>query len=681
MTTTSTGDGAWTSVVGAVDISDDVVIAHDVTLDGNVDMTGELKINSGKSLNTTGSNHALTVDGDLIVLGTVTGNASAISVGSLRVDGTYSATSGTTIITSERSNGRAIDIVGTYTHNSGTLEIRTPADTDLRYPSSSSLNDLTINHASCIARPTGDNKPVIGGDLTITAGTFNTLDSGGGSSHALTVTGTTTIGPNSGAADQATLTCNASAVSLGSGITSAYALLVQRGGTFDGGSGTHTLGSVRCDTDDNTKAKIDFTSGVTTINSENSSSNRTFELDEGNITHSDGTITITLDGSSEAQWTTTTGDNGPYNLIINHASCVQRIRSNLSVLNNLTITAGTFNTHSNDGGADKNLTVAGALTNNGTLTLNSSTVNLGSTSAQAGDFQGSGTFNFDTSTINFHTGGTANFAPDQSATVDSNTSTLNLIGLDSSTRAHNFDFNSGNMHNVTTSRGAGSGTHIDKLSANCTITGDLTVGANSKFSSGTRVFTVNGDVSVTGELDCDDSDKPMTFGSLTINSGGTYTATSGTTTITAEKASHAWKNEGGTFTHNNGKVKIYDATGTVMGSTSVRETTFYDLEISLFANTMTCSFFDADGSNAVTILNNLDITKGEMEFSTASDTITIHGLTNISSNAEFNDNVGHDTNKIIHNGLITNKGTYNISDGTTVKMNGGIRNLGTITVK
>ena len=157
-------------------------------------------------------------------------------------------------------------------------------------------------------------------------------------------------------------------------------------------------------------------------------------------------------------------------------------------------------------------------------------------------------------------------------------------------------------------------------------------------------------------------------------------ATSGTTTITGETASHAWNNTGGTFTHNNGKVKIYDATGTVMGSTSVRENTFYDLEISLHVATYTCSLYDVSG-NAVTILNNLDVTKGEVEFSTASDTITIHGLTNISSNAEFNDNVGHDTNKIIHNGLVTNKGTYNISDGTTVKMNGGIRNLGTITVK
>ena len=495
---------------------------------------------------------------------------------------------------------------------------------------------------------------------------------------------------------------------------------------------------------------------------------------------------------------------------INHASCVATLGALLDISGNLTITAGELNTNS---GSNYAVTVTGVVTNNGTLTLNGSTVNLGSTSAEAGDFQGSGTFNLDTSTINFHTASSANFTPDTSANFDTNTSTLNLIGLDSSTRAHNFTFASGNLHNVTTSRGTGSGTHIDKLNGNCTITGNLTVGANSKFSSGTRVFTVNGDVSVTGELDCDDSDKPMTFGnltiastgtynatsgtttilgssggfalldegtfthnggtvkidfetsnlnsstrihqngakklnnveiemnrttdevtwsvasgtsqgiagnftltkgesylyslahdfdvdgdflvdangtwgslghsgsheakSLTINSGGSYIATSGTTTITSETSSHAWKNEGGTFTHNNGKVK-FDLDNSA-GSSNVKENEFYDVEVDMFASTYSLSFFDTSG-NAVTILNNLDLTKGKMNFSTASDTITIHGLTKVAADGTFSDNAAHDTNKIIHNGLVTNLGTYKINDGTTVKMNGGIRNLGTVTV-
>ena len=145
MTTTSTGDGAWTSVVGAVDISDDVVIAHDVTLDGNVDMTGELKINSGKSLNTTGSNHALTVDGDCVVLGTLTGNASAITLGSLRVDGSYSATSGTTTITSKTSDNYGIKGGGTFTHNNGEVKVTGNA---FRFPIGVTYYDFTWDTSS-----------------------------------------------------------------------------------------------------------------------------------------------------------------------------------------------------------------------------------------------------------------------------------------------------------------------------------------------------------------------------------------------------------------------------------------------------------------------------------------------------------------------------------------------------
>ena len=52
----------------------------------------------------------------------------------------------------------------------------------------------------------------VAGNLTITAGE---LDTNSSSNHALTVTGTTTLGAGSGE-DAATLTCNASAVSLGS---------------------------------------------------------------------------------------------------------------------------------------------------------------------------------------------------------------------------------------------------------------------------------------------------------------------------------------------------------------------------------------------------------------------------------------------------------------------------------
>ena len=60
--------------------------------------------------------------------------------------------------------------------------------------------------------------------------------------------------------------------------------------------------------------------------------------------------------------------------------------------------------------------------------------------------------------------------------------------------------------------------------------------------------------------------------------------------------------------------------------------------------------------------------------------LDVFGLTNISANGKFMEDANENTNTITHHGLVTNLGTYKINDGTTVKMNGGIRNLGTITV-
>ena len=362
---------------------------------GDTSIAGNLTITAGE-LKSAGSN-SLTVTGDCIVEGTLTGNASAISIGSLRVDGTYSATSGTTIITSERSNGRAIDIVGTYTHNSGTLEIQTPADTDLRCPSSSSLNNLTINHASCIARPTGDNKPPIAGDLTITAGTFNTLDSDGSSNHALTVTGATTIGDGSSSADTATLTCNASTISLGSGVTGTHSLVVQAGGTFTGGTGTHTLGSLNIK--NSTAAKCTLSSGNTTINGEGSA-NKAINIEGSNGTtnfaHGSGTVIITHDGASDIKADGVT--LALNNLTINHASANINLKGNLSVAGNLTITAGELDTDSSDFA----LTVTGDASVTGTLTGNASAISLGSLTINSG---GTYSATSGTTTLTNQTGG------------------------------------------------------------------------------------------------------------------------------------------------------------------------------------------------------------------------------------------------------------------------------------
>lgn len=251
----------------------------------------------------------------------------------------------------------------------------------------------------------------------------------------------------------------------------------------------------------------------------------------------------------------------------------------------------------------------------------------------------------------------------------------------------NFNANGqgGNVRNLTVNNAGAVVTlsgEDQTLDGNLTITtGELT----TNDGSADRDLTVTGDCIVgdgAGSVDTSvltGNASAISLGSLVINSDGKYDATSGTTTITNEKSGHAWKNNGGTFTHNNGKVLVDFDTGNLAGDTEVKENTFYDLEVKLDSAAYELRLEDHSSTNAMDILNNLTVTKGIFDTKTKSDTLTLHGQTIIESDGVFTE-ADHDTNKIIHNGIVRNSGTYKINDGTTVKMNAGIRNLGTITV-
>ena len=416
-----------------------------------------------------------------------------------------------------------------------------------------------------------------------------------------------------------------------------------------------------------------------TIDSENGSG---FAVDIDGAISGDVNLTITTPATTSVDMTASSGK--VHDLIINHASCVVNAETTVDITGDLTITAGTFNTNNNV------LTVAGDVSVTGTLTGNESAISMNSLTIES-----AGTYSATNQTttlsgekdywcLDVKDGGT--FTHNNGmvlVTTNTNTIIRGMEGDDTAGAGANA------LNRLQVELGGSSyRLELDPVSGTShTIKGNVTIAEGSFYPDDhAHTLTIEGDVSIEsgGTLGHADRTGADTFGSLTIASGGTAIATSGTTTITGETASHAWKNDesdGTGFVHNNGLVHfdyIGDATS---GSINVKENVFYDLEISLYATTYSCSLYDGDGSNAVTILNNLDVTKGEVEFSTASDTITIHGLTNITANAKFSDNASHDTNKIIHNGLVTNLGTYNINDGTTVKLNGGIRQLGTLTVK
>jgi len=571
--------------------------------------------------------------------------------------------------TGATTNGFAVNIDGVITNNGGTsldLDIRTPAATtvDLYAQGGGKLRNVIINHASCVA--TLGALIDITGDLTITAGELNTNS---GSNYAVTVAGRTDIGPGSGGADQATLTCNASTVSLGSGRTSSHALIINQGGTFVGGSGAHTIGSI--DVKNNSNAKCTLTSGNTTVNSEKTGDDRNMVIaGSSTFAHGGGTIIVTFAGTTHYDI-----DKTINNLTLNNASLVQKLSDSSVLAGNLTITAGQFNANG------RNLTVAGDVDVTGTLTGSSGAMSFGSLTIASGgtysatsgtttitnevsgafalDKHASGTFNHNSGTVEVTTN-TNTFIDGFEGTVTSGSGANalnNLIVNLSDSASYHFRLrpNSGTAH---------------------TILGNLTVTQGMfELETDSHTLTVNGDVSVgangtLGRLAKTGNDS---FGSLTIASGGTYNATSGTTTITGEVAAtdYSWKNDGGTFTHNNGKVLL-----TEDSDCKVKENTFYDFELNLNSATTDCVFEDTSG-NTLTFLGDLTLTRGRFDDDANGDEYIIHGNTIIESNAKFGKATNWHTGDITHHGLVVlNGGTYYRSDaGGTVKM-GGIRNIG-----
>ena len=283
---------------------------------------------------------------------------------------------------------------------------------------------LVLNHASLKCNT--EDTLTLSGDLTITAGELDTTG------NQLTVTGATTLGPDSGSADAATLTCNASAVSLGSGTTGAYGLLVTQGGTFVGGSGTHTIGSIVVY--NNAAAKCTLSGGVTTIDSEHTSDNYAINVGGSAPTfaHGDGVVIITT--ASDTRIRNAGAALALNNLIINHSSADIALASNgLTCAGGLIVTAGAFST-----GVNKALTVTGDVSVTGTLTGNASAISMGSlTIASGGTYSAtSGTTTITGTFDNNDTDPTTSFVHNDGTVKMGGVNTILRGGTGSSTGTH-----------------------------------------------------------------------------------------------------------------------------------------------------------------------------------------------------------------------------------------------------
>ena len=673
------------------------------------------------------------------------------------------------------------------------LEIQTAGATTLDLMGTSgNFRNLTINHASCDAFLIANT--TIDGNLTINLGKL-TCATDGGSARTLTVAGTATLGPDSGAADQATLTATSQDLLLGSGKTDGAGLHVKQGGTFVGGSGVHTMGSIVVD--NNAAAKFTNTSGTCTINGHSNDSTRSILIAANSVCVAAGTMDLTYGTASNIQCGNAAGIN---NLTLT-GNVTYTQSDSLLMTGNLTVTGSTTLTTS---GSNYALTVTEHVIAEGTLTGNASTITIGSLKITSGgtysatsgttfilselsssgfafDSHSSGTFTHNNGTVSIGNGTTAAethlmentfynliinsnadaklvvFRPKSGSTVtvandltmtrgvlyrnnvsdtftvtgDVSVTSGSTLGRTNDTGASNFGslwidaggtcIASEGVTSITSAKSnfaisnSGTFTHNDGtvtigpdasnqwlnngpyynlisansstlgmgISANVTVANDLTINASKKlgFVSAQYNLTVTGDATINGTFTTTTLPTGShSFGSLTIPSGGAFTATSGTTTLTDEVGTYALDANDGTFTHNNGKVKVDYNTGNKNAHTILRNAgDYYDLEIDMNSVAYEVKL-DAPSPSKINILNNLTITTGWVEKSDASDTLDIFGLTNISANGKFMEDANENTNTITHHGLVTNLGTYKINDGTTVKMNGGIRNMGTITV-
>jgi hypothetical protein len=158
----------------------------------------------------------------------------------------------------------------------------------------------------------------------------------------------------------------------------------------------------------------------------------------------------------------------------------------------------------------------------------------------------------------------------------------------------------------------------------------------------------------------------MSFGSISIESGGTYAATSGTTTLTGPYADdHFLFQNAGTFTHNKGTVLFtYDSYGNCKSGGDA----FYNV----ISDVNHGSYVGIQITDAFEVMNNFTINAND-GFTCANGDTTIHG--NVYCNGDWSRyNTSSRTQTIKGTLTIGSSGWYRPSSGTNNL--GGIRNLG-----
>jgi len=662
----------------------------------------QAKFNAGASDCTIGSGKTDGVALHVRQGGTADLGSGTHTIGSIAVDNNAAAkftnTSDTTTLDgNSNDNSRIINIGGSSTCTAaGTMNV-TAAAGRLQISNQAGVNNLTLT-GNVTYNLHGNS--LISNTLTITSGT--TLDtqttSSSGTFRNLTVAGHI-FGDGIFTADESTITV---------------------AGQITVGTVNLTSGAITSNDDfrPSTKTNIDGNGSITANGS--SQIGGLIDIGASNTpTLQAGRLHSTLDIPSGNQGQSTFNlalnenqSNGParhvffYNLNLDSEGTENNtytMQEAITCTGNLTITDGVIDTGSDhaltvgantdDGGATGHLLILDA----GELVCNSSTVIVGSLYCQiAAGSNGTGfaELNLPDSSGSFTVRGPEKngyvFRLDNQAECNHNSGTI-TFSLTAENHPSIMDVTSlrgtgvNNILVTQTVSSASSGGVLEFVGSD-TVKGNLTLTGNGSESCivdtnfNGASLTIEGDVTVNNHstfIKRTTNTGNYSFGGLKLSGGSTFNATSGTTTITNRITgeSHLWKNDGGTFNHNNGTVKFNDN-----DHSAVKENTFYNVEVESNLGDYAVSFeAQGGGGNPFTILNNLTITRGDFELVNANDTLDIHGQTIINgssnSGARFN-NDKNQTGTITHHGLVTIiQGTYHVEDGATVNM-AGIRNVG-----
>ena len=339
----------------------------------------------------------------------------------------------------------------------------------------------------------------------------------------------------------------------------------------------------------------------------------------------------------------------------------------------LTITAGTLTTL--DGSTSRNLTVTGDVSITGTLTGNASAITIG----KMLEITNGGTYT--------ETSGTTLISgqPDGDYVLrnhDGGTYTKHATGIlkiartsASGTKYAKFGED---VYNDVELENSASGSVVAIVGV-MNLAGDLTiVEGELRTYGGTGAIDVDGHVEIQsgGKFSTETSQLAAggvnaDFGSLQINSGGTYDATPLTTTITSRTGGgYSWyaPTTGSIFNHNNGTVKL-----TYTGNeTFWQGTGFYNLEIAGSTH-YEHRYDDLTDGSGLTVYNNFTITEGRVRFNQAGDSVTVHGLTKMVGGQYCNTGTApsgtHNYGNVVIEG-----GTWKLTSGTCNMS--GIRKLG-----